>query len=172
MSIFGFGTPSELTTPIGAMVKTATDSLRISPDWAANVQICDEINRNRRDNADPAIKAIRRRLQDSDSQTVYLSLILLETCMKNCGLEFASRIDRYIMEDMSNIIRNNKSVKNTEEASRLISTWARVFEYRKATHPIFFDTFMGLKLKSFNFPKEDETDIQSYGYYVNPNANR
>lgn len=165
MSLFGFGTPTELTTHIGTMVKSATDSLRIGPDWTLNVQICDEINRNRREFSEQAIRAIKRRLGDNDQQTVYLALILLETCMKNCGTEFARVVDRSVMDEMVRVasgVQGAKGMKNSEEALRLISTWARVFEHRRSSFPLFFDTFMHMKARGISFPKEDDKALLSY----------
>lgn len=168
MSLFGFGTPSELTTPLGVMVKSATDSLLIGPDWTKNMEICDQVNLHR-DNIEPAIKAIRRRLMDSDQQTVALSLTLLETCMKNCGPDFARRFDRSLMDEVVNIVvKDNKGIHNREEALRLIQQWGRAFEARRAVYPIFFDTFMNLKARGVSFPKEDEN--VTAGFETSSNA--
>lgn len=172
MSIFGFGTPSELTTHIGVMVKSATDSLRIGPDWTLNLQICDEVRRNRREFPDQAVRAIKRRLNDNDQQTVYLALILFEACMKNCGTDFASAVDKSVMDDMVKVAQGSKGIKNSEEALRLIATWARVFEHRKSSFPLFFDTFMHMKSRGITFPKEDESAVLSYEGYERPNSRR
>lgn len=159
MDLFGFGTPSELTTPIGAMIKVATDALRISPDWTKNLEICDQINLHR-DNPELAIRAIRRRLMDSDQQTVFLALILLETCMKNCGTNFASFVDRSIMDEVVNIgVKGSKGVKNQEEALRLIQQWARTYEQRRSSFPLFFDTYMSLKSRGVSFPREEAAPV-------------
>ncbi len=155
MDLFGFGTPSELTTPIGIVVKNATDSLRIGPDWTKNLEICDQINLHR-DNPEMAIRAIRRRLMDNDHQTVFLALILLETCMKNCGTDFASYFDKSVMDELVNIgAKGTKGHKNQEEALRLIQQWARIFEQRRSSFPLFFDTYMSLKSRGVSFPREE-----------------
>lgn len=172
MSIFGFGTPSELTTHIGVMVKSATDSLRIGPDWTLNLQICDEVRRNRREFPDQAVRAIKRRLNDNDQQTVYLALILFEACMKNCGNDFASAVDKSAMDDMVKVAQGSRGIKNSEEALRLIATWARVYEHRKSSFPLFFDTFMHMKARGITFPKEDESAVMSYEGYERPASRR
>lgn len=161
MELFGFGTPSELATPLGQLIKHATDNLRLVPDWTKNLEICDAINR-RLENNEGAVKAILRRLQDSNQQTVYLSLILLETCMKNCGTNFAASFDRPLMEEVVKIAKGSKGIKNSDEALRLIQQWGRVFESKRAVYPLFFDTFVGLKSKGVLFPKEEENPISGY----------
>eukprot|EP01031_Cornospumella_fuschlensis_P049761 gene49761-60915_t len=159
--LFSFGTPSELATPLGQMVKHATDNLRLVPDWTQNLEICDHVNR-RLENIDIVIKAIRRRLQDSNQNTIYLTLILLETCMKNCGSPFHASFDRTLMDDVVKIAKGSKGNKNSEEALRLIQQWGRVFENKRSVCPIFFDTFVGLKSRGISFPKEEENPVSGY----------
>ena len=47
MDFFGFGGSSDLNTPIGILIKNATDPLLLGPDWAKNLEICDAINEQR-----------------------------------------------------------------------------------------------------------------------------
>ena len=150
MSIFGFGNPVELQTPIGIQIKAATDSLRLTPDWSKNLEICDEINR-KKEVADQASKALKRRSQDTDQQTVYLSLLLLESCMKNCGTVFLSTFDRALMDEIVAISRGGRGNKNSEEALRLIQQWAQVYENNKS-FSLFHDTFISLKSRGVVFP--------------------
>jgi hypothetical protein len=44
MDFFGFSDSPELSTPVGVMVKSGTDSLLLGPDWAKNIEICDHVN--------------------------------------------------------------------------------------------------------------------------------
>jgi hypothetical protein len=161
MELFGFGTPHELATPIGQMVKHTTDNMRLVPDWTKNLEICDHVNR-RLENIDIVSKAIHKRLQDSNQQTVFLSLILLETCMKNCGSNFAASFDRSLMDEVVKIAKGSKGTKNSDEALRLIQQWGRVFESRRSSFPLFFDTFVGLKSRGVIFPKEEDNPISGY----------
>jgi hypothetical protein len=160
--MFGFGTAPELATPIGQQVKAATDSLRLIPDWTVNLQICDQINRRRGDTADQALRAIRKRLSDSEPQTVYLALMLMDTCMKNCGTEFAAIVDRTAIEDVATVARNSRGVKNADEALRLIATWGRAYESRRSSFPVFFDTYMTMKSRGFTFPIIEESALRDY----------
>jgi hypothetical protein len=154
MSLFGFGTPSELQTPIGLVVKASTDSMRLTPDWQKNIEICDNINRHR-DHADQASKAIKRRLSsENEAQTVFLALLLLEACMKNCTANFAPSFDRSLMEEVVNIAKGGKGAKNSEEALRLIQQWGKTYD-KNRLYPIFWETYSSLKQRGTTFPKDD-----------------
>lgn len=153
MSLFGFGTPAELQTPMGVVVKEATNNLRLNPDWSKNMDICDAVNRQR-GSADQVAKAIRRRLQESDQQTIFLALTLLEACVKNCGDYFVASFDRSLMDEVVNITKRTKGHKNADEALRLIQQWGRMFE-KERTYPMFFETYMTLKSRGAVFPKEE-----------------
>lgn len=55
------------------------------------MEVCDMINDRSNDNARDAMKAIRKRLQQSAGKNhtvVMYTLVLLETCVKNCGRAF------------------------------------------------------------------------------------
>lgn len=163
--MFGFGS-NELNTPLGQMIKTATDCLRLGPDWDKNIEICEAIYKSR-DKADLAVKALRKRLQDQDKHTVYLTLILLDTCMKNCGVDFPSAFDKHLMDEVINIAKGSRGPKNSEEALKLIQQWGRAYESKQSSFPLFFHSFMALKSKGVSFPKEDETSINGYNKSTN-----
>lgn len=58
------------------------------------MEVCDMINEST-DNARDAMKAIRKRLQQSAAKNytvVMYTLVLLETCVKNCGRPFHSLV--------------------------------------------------------------------------------
>ena len=156
MDFFGFGTSSDLSTPLGQVIKSATESLQLGPDWTKNLDICDQISHTR-EGVDHATKAIYRRLSDNDANTVYLTLILVETCMKNCGPSFVGGIDKSIMDLISNIAKGSKGEKCSFEALRLIQQWGRAYERKRSVFPIFFDTYIALKAKGAIFPPEDSS---------------
>lgn len=155
MDIFGFTNSAELTTKVGILIKSGTDSLLLGPDWSKNLEICDIIT-NTKEGAFQATRAIMLRLQNSDENTVYLSMVIAETCMKNCGPRFAMSIDKPFMDILVTISKGGKNTKNGEQALLLIQQWGRAFESRRNVFPIFFDTFIAMKAKGFVFPKEEE----------------
>ena len=48
---------SDLLTPVGQLIKAATDPILLGPDWSQNLDICDQTN-NFRDGAEQAMRAI------------------------------------------------------------------------------------------------------------------
>jgi hypothetical protein len=146
---------NDLSTPIGLLVKAGTDSLLIGPDWSKNLEICDLVS-GTKDGPEHGVRAIHRRLQDNDPNTVFLALIIMEACMKNCGVHFAGVVNKSLLDEIANIARGSKGIKNSSEALRLIQQWGRAFESSKRTYPLFFDTFIGLKSRGIKFPKEEE----------------
>jgi hypothetical protein len=165
MEFFGFSSV-DLSTPIGLLIKRATDPLHMGPDWQSNMEICDMIcAAPGRDGPEQAIRALIRRFQDSDEKTVSLALTIAETCMKNCGTHFSSVVGRQFMAEVVNITRGTKGSENRECALRLIQLWAREYEKMKAKIPIFFDTYISLKGKGVSFPPEDPTSLQGEERY-------
>ena len=129
MDFFGFGAAADLSTPVGQMIKSGTDSLLLGPDWAKNLEICDVVS-STREGPENALKAIVRRLQDSDQNTVFLALIIFESCFKNCS-NFVPVIDKAAMDVMSNIARGDKGDKNAQEALRIIQTWGKAYDNKR-----------------------------------------
>jgi hypothetical protein len=73
-----------------------------------------------------------------------------------CGVHFAGVVNKSLLDEIANIARGSKGIKNSSEALRLIQQWGRAFESSKRTYPLFFDTFIGLKARGIKFPKEEE----------------
>eukprot|EP01041_Mallomonas_annulata_P010016 gene10016-20849_t len=156
MDFFGFGGNADLSSPIGTLIRSATDPLLLGPDWAKNIEICDTINSSR-DMSELAVKAILRRLQDSDQKVVSLSLTISEACMKNCGHVFASFISRSFMDEMISIAKGSKGVNNQDDALRLIQQWGKMYQSQRGQLSFFYDNYNSLRSKGFHFPVE-ETD--------------
>lgn len=48
-------------------------------------------------------RIVHGRLKENEQNVVNLSLLLMETCMKNCGKKLAQKIDKTFMEDLSRV---------------------------------------------------------------------
>lgn len=161
MDFFGLGNAAEFNNPIGQLIKNATDPLLLGPDWSKNLDICDRVTHTK-DGPVYAIRAISKRLQDSEKNTLYLALLLMETCMKNCGSYFASSVDKNVMDEIIAIAKGSKGNKNSTEALRLVQQWGRAYE-NDGKLRIFFDAYMMLRRSpGMVFPVEDVTDSAIY----------
>lgn len=152
MDFFGFGAPAELSTPVGIIVKAATNSMLIGPDWTKNLEVCDRVN-NFNEGAD-AVKAITRQIHDNDAHVVYLSLILMESCMKNCQ-SFPRVVNRVLMDEVVAVARGKKGGRLQDDALRLIQSWGKQFERQRGEIPLFYDAYISLVNSGLKFPKEE-----------------
>ena len=149
------GDMDPLSTPVGTLIKAGSDAAsKAGPEWSTNMEIVDMLNSSREACAD-ALKAITVRLKDGDPKAVYLTLIILETCMKNCGSALAAQISPQFMQGIVALARGAKGKKNADESARLLQQWGRAFD--RAKLPIFSDTYVALKAKGVTFPAEDES---------------
>ena len=163
MDFFNYSNP---TDSIVLLIKSATDPLLSSPDWSKNLDICDVVNSSN-DAPDIVCKTLYKRLQENDHHIVLLTLTVIETCMKNCGGPFISKITITFMDEMMAIARCSKGQQAAQEALRLIQQWGIAFEKQRNQYPIFFDTYVLLKSKGIIFPSEEATSSASFE--VTPN---
>jgi hypothetical protein len=159
-----------ISNPIVLLVKSATDPLLPSPDWSKNLDICDVVNSSK-DGPELVCKVLYKRLQENDYHIVLLTLTVIETCMKNCGGPFISKINVQFMDEMISIARCSKGAPAAQEALRLIQQWGIAFENQRNQYPIFFDTYVMLKSKGIIFPSEDATTSASFEVSNTPSSN-
>ncbi|KAG5442837.1 E3 ubiquitin-protein ligase tom1, variant 2 [Clonorchis sinensis] len=83
-----YGNP--FSTPVGSLIEESTESF-VGPElWQLFTQVCEAVNHSVTGPKD-AVRAIRRRFVTSvtSNETVAMhSLLLLETCVRNCGYRF------------------------------------------------------------------------------------
>lgn len=155
MEFFGLGSAVEMETPLGKLVKSATDPLLLGPDWSKNLEICDSVSNF--SEATEVVKAIFHQLKSSDTKVVQLAITLTDTCIQNCWQHIPKAINKSFMDEIVTISRGRKGYQNQEEALRLIQVWGRRFESKKSEVPIFFDTYMRLRSQGVNFPPEEDS---------------
>lgn len=121
------------------------------------MSICDLINSSKdSSDAERAARTILRRLQESDSKVVELSLTIAETCMKNC-LSFSACIEQPFMDEMVGITRGAKGQENSAESLRLIQQWAIGLQQQKGRPSIFDETYKAMKARGVSFPEDEES---------------
>ncbi|XP_064406991.1 TOM1-like protein 2 [Halichondria panicea] len=155
MAFFGFGV---FSTPTGQLVERATDNAASAGNIALHLEICDAINES--DNGPKeAVAAIRKRLTGNSKNfhIINLTLTVLETCVKNCGIRFHSKIaQRDFLHDMMKVIsvKNNPPTIVRERILGLVQYWADAF---KGKHQLVAvdELYEQLKTDGIEFPPID-----------------
>jgi signal transducing adaptor molecule len=148
-------TEADLTSAVGALIREATDNSLTTPDWSKILDICDLINNEPQETANQATRVIYSRFQQPEQNVCSLTLVLIESCMKNCREKYSDSINSQFIDVLVDIAKGSSGLRNSEEALRIIQDWGREFEGQRAVKPIFFDTYVDLKAKGFRFPPED-----------------
>jgi len=159
-----------LTTAVGAKISAATDEGLLMEDWSLNMEICDMTN-STEEGPTYAIRAIKRRLQNcvgKSHKSTLLTLIVLETCVKNCGKPFHLLVCQkdFTSELFNRVISPGVEVSTSiQDRDRevfkmlsLIQSWAHAFspdpDLRGAA-----EVYMDLKKKGVDFPTPSDEDL-------------
>jgi len=110
-------------TPADKIVEDATSENLDGPDWNLNLEICDLIN-TEKVNSVELIRGIKKQIMLKDARIQYLSLILLETIVKNCEKAFSEVAAERVLDEMVRLIDNPQTVvNNRNKALMLIEAW-------------------------------------------------
>ncbi|XP_016710709.1 TOM1-like protein 1 isoform X2 [Gossypium hirsutum] len=144
--------------PADQLVEDATSEALDEPDWAMNLDICDMINHERVNSVD-LIRGIKRRLMLKSPRVQYLSLVLLETCVKNCDKAFSEVAAERVLDEMVNLIDDPQTVvNNRNKALMLIEAWEESTSELRYL-PIYEETYKRLKSKGICFPGRDNESL-------------
>jgi len=142
------------SSPQQKAVENATSELLLGPDWAANVEIYESVNRAE-DGGRDTLKAIAKRMTHKNPHVALLALELLGACVNNCRAPFHMHVHKMeFLEQLAKVGTHGPSGDVKDKALTLIITWAEAFR----SHPDFpnFDRiYQQLKAKGFEFPARD-----------------
>ncbi|KAL5293404.1 TOM1L2 family protein [Megaselia abdita] len=144
------------STAIGQKIEQATDGSLPSENWALNMEICDMINESS-DSARDAMKAIRKRLTQNagkNNQVIVYTLIVLETCVKNCGKAFHLLVaQKDFIQELVKLIgpKNDPPQSIQDKVLTLIQTWAETFRSQPDLNGVV-QVYTELKNKGIEFP--------------------
>lgn len=159
MDFLNFSLGGELSTPVGQAVERATLDTMREPDWSQNLEICDMVNSNP-EGPEQAARALRKRIKHDKESVVRLSLTIVETCVKNCGVNFHRAIaTREFMDELTPLAVGRKGPRLQEETLRLIQQWALAFKQRSGPFGIFTETYQQMKAQGLPFSSVDEHDV-------------
>lgn len=149
-----------MSTFIGRKIEAATRPELESDDWALNLEICDIINEND-DDAKDAIRAIRKRLQQTEQDRNFTvtnrTLTVLETCVSNCSRRFHLLVmTKDFIQDLVKLIgpKNNPPIDLQERVLRMIDRWAEAFRAQPDLSGVVA-VYNDLKAKGVTFPPKD-----------------
>eukprot|EP00092_Neocalanus_flemingeri_P017591 GFUD01019032.1.p1 GENE.GFUD01019032.1~~GFUD01019032.1.p1 ORF type:complete len:399 (+),score=125.56 GFUD01019032.1:45-1241(+) len=150
-------TEDPLDTLVGSRIDEATrDNLEIE-NWALYMEICDIIN-NTEEGPQHAVKAIRRKLQQSmgkNSKTALFTLTILETCVKNCRKSFRILICQ--RDFVTELVNLDCPLAIKEQVLAMVQSWAQAF----SSDPELFgvsEIYAELKMKGLVFPTPSTQD--------------
>ena len=127
------------------IVEEATSETLNGPDWAANLEICDMVN-TEKVNSVELIRGIKKRIALKDPKIQYLSLILLETCVKNCEKAFSEVAAERVLDEVVKLIDDPQTVVgNRNKALMLIESWGESGNELRYL-PIYEETYKVLSL--------------------------
>lgn len=129
------------------LVEEATAETLDEPDWATNLELCDMINHERISSID-MIRAIKKRIMLKSARIQYLTLVLLETVVKNCEKAFSEVAAERVLDEMVKLIDDPQTVvNNRNKALILIEAWGESTEELRYL-PVYEETYkvrLGLK---------------------------
>ncbi|KAM5557947.1 TOM1-like protein 1 [Rosa sericea] len=140
------------------IVEEATSEALDEPDWALNLEICDMIN-TERVNSVELIRGIKKRIMLKNPRVQYLSLVLLETVVKNCEKAFSEIAAERVLDEMVKLIDDPQTVvNNRNKALVLIEAWGEsTGELRYL--PVYEETYKSLRSRGIRFPGRDNESL-------------
>lgn len=154
----------------------------VSPDWETNLYFCGVVNKYQNNHShEAALGVIHKRLLAGlrrvkrSNRITYLSLILLETCMKNCGTRFHYvAADEALFKTLLRLARPRISGKRMfgvsssgnymrdlmeERVLLLIQAWGKAFSDRtNGRMSLYTHHYSQLRSKGVRFPPERPED--------------
>ncbi|XP_062205700.1 TOM1-like protein 1 [Phragmites australis] len=140
------------------VVDEATLEAMDAPDWAINLEICDMVN-TERVNSVEVIRAIKRRIMLKNPRVQYLSLVLLETIVKNCEKAFSEIAAERVLDEMVKLIDDPQTiVNNRNKALMLIEAWGESGDDLRYL-PVYEETYKSLRSRGIRFPGRDDESL-------------
>ncbi|XP_074320446.1 TOM1-like protein 1 [Silene latifolia] len=140
------------------IVEEATAETLDEPDWATNLEICDLVNQEKI-NSIELIRGIKKRIMLKNPRIQYLSLMLLETIVKNCEKAFSEVASERVLDEMVKLVDDPQTVvNNRNKALMLIESWGESSNELRYL-PVFEETYKSLRSRGIRFPGRDDESL-------------
>ncbi|XP_020297492.1 hepatocyte growth factor-regulated tyrosine kinase substrate [Pseudomyrmex gracilis] len=145
------------STNFDKLLDKATSNLHLEPDWPTIMQICDLI---RQSDVQPkvALTAIRKKMNNSNPHIALYALLVLESCVKNCGTLIHDEIaTKQYMEQLKELVKTSPHENVRMKTLELIQAWAHAFR-NSPKYRTVQDTLNIMKAEGYQFPALKESD--------------
>ncbi|GFP85348.1 tom1-like protein 2 [Phtheirospermum japonicum] len=141
---------------IDKLVEEATTETLDGPDWATNLEIWDMINGDRVNNIE-LIRSVKRRLKLKSPMAQYMSLLLLETIVKNYDRTFAEVAAE--RDEMVRLIDDPRAtVNNQNKDLAMIESWGESTNELRYL-PVYEQAYKSLKTRRIRFLGRDNDSL-------------
>ncbi|KAG5675178.1 hypothetical protein PVAND_005103 [Polypedilum vanderplanki] len=149
-------------------LETATSHLKLEPDWASIIVICDLIRQN---DVTPkhAITQIKKKMVSQNPHTAMYSLMVLESVVKNCGSPVHEELfaNKANCEAFAQLVQTTPHENVRNKMLELIQVWSHAFRSAYKYRGIK-DTMNILKTEGYKFPEMKEVSEKLFASDVAP----
>ncbi|XP_032664910.1 hepatocyte growth factor-regulated tyrosine kinase substrate isoform X2 [Odontomachus brunneus] len=145
------------TSNFEKLLDKATSHFQLEPDWPTILQICDSI---RQSDVQPkvALAAIKKKITNSNPHVALYALLVLESCVKNCGTLIHDEIaTKQYMEQLKELVKTSQHENVRQKTLELIQAWAHAFR-NSPKYRAVQDTLNIMKAEGYQFPALKESD--------------
>ncbi|KYN13538.1 Hepatocyte growth factor-regulated tyrosine kinase substrate [Trachymyrmex cornetzi] len=145
------------STNFDKLLDKATSHLQLEPAWPTIMQICDLI---RQSDVQPkaALTAIKKKMVNSNPHVALYALLVLESCVKNCGTLIHDEIaTKQYMEQLKELVKTSPHENVRLKTLELIQAWAHAFRHSPKYRTVQ-DTLNIMKAEGYQFPALKESD--------------
>ncbi|XP_049935403.1 TOM1-like protein 5 isoform X2 [Nymphaea colorata] len=134
------------------LVSLATNEKLKEPDWARNIEICEEASYSP-EKAKDVIKAIKKRLSSKNQNSQLLAVVLLEMLMNNCG-EHIHRlvIDKGVLQMLVKIVKKKSDLPVREKIFLLLDATQTAVGGASGKFPQYYAAYYDLVRSRVQFP--------------------
>lgn len=139
------------------LLDKATSNLLLEPDWPSILQICDLV---RQGDTQPknVLAAINKKIVNPNPHVALFGLLVLESCVKNCGSLVHDEIGtKQYMEQLWEIVKTSQHEEVKLKILELIQAWAYAFR-KSPKYRAVQDIVNIMKTEGHKFPALKESD--------------
>jgi ADP-ribosylation factor-binding protein GGA len=150
---------NEIKSQLKTLIDLACDSSLPEPDMALNLEVCDYINKTKKNSGREAAMEIVGYVNGRSSHQTMLALTLLDFCVKNCGYPFHLQISS--KDFLNELVKKfpekppTSSTATIDKTLELISVWNHaIFDSSKYKQDLTHinDMYRLLSSKGYKFP--------------------